>query len=155
MKSIVFWGMTPCSPFSCTRRFGGTYRLHLQGRRIISVNQRATQRTKWCHIPKDDTLHLIVSFTITLDTPYLRIYRALPYVYKRVNAIIKISLTRNIYIWSINASGTHLWNSFCIVLKCQNLRSYIQNSRLRCIIKISILHSPYHIEDYNKRLWKS
>jgi hypothetical protein len=25
--------MTPCSPLSFTRRFGGTYRLHLQGRR--------------------------------------------------------------------------------------------------------------------------
>jgi hypothetical protein len=33
MKSIFFWDMTPCSPLSCARRFGGTYRLHLQGRR--------------------------------------------------------------------------------------------------------------------------
>jgi hypothetical protein len=32
MKSIIFWDMTPCSPLSCVRRFGGTYRLHLQGR---------------------------------------------------------------------------------------------------------------------------
>jgi hypothetical protein len=32
-KSIVFWDMTPCSPLSFNRRFGGTYRLHLQGRR--------------------------------------------------------------------------------------------------------------------------
>jgi hypothetical protein len=35
MKGIIFWDMTPCSPLSCTRRFGGTYRLHLQGRRIV------------------------------------------------------------------------------------------------------------------------
>jgi hypothetical protein len=33
MKSIIFWDMTPCSPLSANRRFGGTYRLHLQGRR--------------------------------------------------------------------------------------------------------------------------
>jgi hypothetical protein len=33
MKSIIFWDMTPCSPMSFNRRFGGTYRLHLQGRR--------------------------------------------------------------------------------------------------------------------------
>jgi hypothetical protein len=33
MKSIVFWDMTPCSPLSVNRRFGGTYRLHLQGRK--------------------------------------------------------------------------------------------------------------------------
>jgi hypothetical protein len=32
-KSIIFWDMTPCSPLSVNRRFGGTYRLHLQGRR--------------------------------------------------------------------------------------------------------------------------
>jgi hypothetical protein len=33
MKSIIFWDMTPCSPLSFNRRFGGTHRLHLQGRR--------------------------------------------------------------------------------------------------------------------------
>jgi hypothetical protein len=33
MKSIIFWDMTPCSLLRCNRRFGGTYRLHLQGRR--------------------------------------------------------------------------------------------------------------------------
>jgi hypothetical protein len=33
MKSIIFWDMMPCSPLSCARRFGGTYRLHLQDRR--------------------------------------------------------------------------------------------------------------------------
>jgi hypothetical protein len=33
MKSIVFWDMTPCSPLSVNRRFGRTYRSHLQGRR--------------------------------------------------------------------------------------------------------------------------
>jgi hypothetical protein len=33
MKSVIFWDMTPCSPLSFNRYFGGTYRLHLQGRR--------------------------------------------------------------------------------------------------------------------------
>jgi hypothetical protein len=33
MKGIIFWDMTPCSPLSVNRRFGGTYRLHLQGQR--------------------------------------------------------------------------------------------------------------------------
>jgi hypothetical protein len=32
MKSIIFWDITPCSPSSLNRHFGGTYRLHLQGR---------------------------------------------------------------------------------------------------------------------------
>jgi hypothetical protein len=36
LKSIFFWDMTPCSALSGTRRFGGTYRLPLQGCRIVS-----------------------------------------------------------------------------------------------------------------------
>jgi hypothetical protein len=34
MKSTIFWDVTPCSPLSVNRRFGGTYRLHLLGRKI-------------------------------------------------------------------------------------------------------------------------
>jgi hypothetical protein len=45
LKSIFFWDMTTCSALSGTWRFGGTYRLHLQGRRIV-------QR----HIAEEDTL---------------------------------------------------------------------------------------------------
>jgi hypothetical protein len=33
MKNIIFWDITPCSPLIVNSRFGGTYRLHLQGRR--------------------------------------------------------------------------------------------------------------------------
>jgi hypothetical protein len=78
--------MTSCSPLSCIRRFGRSYRLHLQGRRMSRArNQResrclldgllnysstlkmeairssetlgATQWTTRRHIPEDDTLH--------------------------------------------------------------------------------------------------
>lgn len=34
MKSSSLWDTTPCNPFVVRRRFGGTYLLHLQGRRI-------------------------------------------------------------------------------------------------------------------------
>jgi hypothetical protein len=70
MKNAVFWDVTPCR--SCVnRRFGGTYRLHLQGRKIrergtsvirwlrtaipsseTAVHTRSTRR----HIPEDDIL---------------------------------------------------------------------------------------------------
>jgi hypothetical protein len=74
MKSIFFWDMTLCSALSCTRRFGGTYRLHLQGRRIVQqlnalhdvISQKkilcstetsgATQCTTRRHTPEEDTL---------------------------------------------------------------------------------------------------
>jgi hypothetical protein len=61
--------MTPCSPLCVSRRFGGTYRLHLQGRRNVQQRtskqaggkyppkRRLTQRTTRRHIPEDDTLH--------------------------------------------------------------------------------------------------
>jgi hypothetical protein len=32
MKSIAFWDIMPSSPLKVKRRFGGTYRLHFQGR---------------------------------------------------------------------------------------------------------------------------
>jgi hypothetical protein len=84
LKSISFWNVTPCSLLSCNRRFGGTYRLHLQGRRNnFSKNQQAskwliaeiisftlkmeaicssetsvaTQETTRRHIPEDDIIH--------------------------------------------------------------------------------------------------
>jgi hypothetical protein len=34
MKCSVFWDITPCSPLKVKQLFGGTYHLHLQGRRI-------------------------------------------------------------------------------------------------------------------------
>jgi hypothetical protein len=40
LKSIIFWDMTPCSLLSCKRRFGETYRLHLQGWRNNSARSR-------------------------------------------------------------------------------------------------------------------
>jgi hypothetical protein len=33
MKNAIFWDVAPCRS-SVNRRFGGTYRLHLQGRKI-------------------------------------------------------------------------------------------------------------------------
>jgi hypothetical protein len=41
MKSTIFWDITPCSPLSIHRRFGGTYRFHLQGRKNKFSNKPA------------------------------------------------------------------------------------------------------------------
>jgi hypothetical protein len=37
IKSTIFWDITPCSILKVNRRFGGIYRLHLQGRKISRV----------------------------------------------------------------------------------------------------------------------
>jgi hypothetical protein len=43
MKNVAFWDVAPCR--SCVnRRFGGTYRLHLQGRKI---SERGTSVSRW------------------------------------------------------------------------------------------------------------
>jgi hypothetical protein len=34
MKNAVFWDVAPCRSNEMNRRFGGMYRLHLQGRKI-------------------------------------------------------------------------------------------------------------------------
>jgi hypothetical protein len=82
IRSSIFWDITLCNPLKVKRRFGGTCRLHLQGRRISqALHQRdaggkqrcydttemeATcssetvvdfQRTTWCYIPEDRNLH--------------------------------------------------------------------------------------------------
>jgi hypothetical protein len=43
MKNINFWDITPCSPLSVKLRFGGTYRLHFQGRRNKFKKQASKQ----------------------------------------------------------------------------------------------------------------
>jgi hypothetical protein len=98
MKSIIFWDMTPCSPLSFNRRFGGTCRLHVQGRRkrfrkpasrrvasywfaepisstlkmeaiCFSETSVETQRTTRRHIPEDDNLQYKPSLCNSLYAP--------------------------------------------------------------------------------------
>jgi hypothetical protein len=45
MKSTNFWDITPCSPLSVNRRFGGTYRLHLQARKNKLSKKPSGNRT--------------------------------------------------------------------------------------------------------------
>jgi hypothetical protein len=74
MKSIIFWDMTPCILLSCNRRFGGTYRLHLQGRRNnVSKNQQV--RLRRYVLPKRrlqlNRLHGVISQKIIPFITYL------------------------------------------------------------------------------------
>jgi hypothetical protein len=49
MKSAVLRDITPCSPLKVNRRFGGTYRLHLQGRRISRARNQVASRACYFH----------------------------------------------------------------------------------------------------------
>jgi hypothetical protein len=44
MKSTVFWDTVPCSPLKIELCFGGTYRFHLQGRKISQASTRHESR---------------------------------------------------------------------------------------------------------------
>jgi hypothetical protein len=46
MKSSVFWDIMPCSSLKVGRRFGETYRLHLQGRRISQTRNQGEAGSK-------------------------------------------------------------------------------------------------------------
>jgi hypothetical protein len=55
VKSTIFLDITPCSPLKVYRRFGGTYRFHLQGWKISRT--RNERESRWRYIPEDSTLH--------------------------------------------------------------------------------------------------
>jgi hypothetical protein len=58
--SGIFWDIPPSSPLKVNRRFGVSYRLHLQGRRISRV--RNHRGSKW-----QATLH--DSYKFKINTP--------------------------------------------------------------------------------------
>jgi hypothetical protein len=64
MRSIFFWDMTPCSALSGTRRFGGTYRLHLQDRRIVQQSSEQASGTCW--------LAALLNYSTTLKMEAIR-----------------------------------------------------------------------------------
>jgi hypothetical protein len=43
MKSIIFWDVTPLSLVEVYQRYGGTYCLHLQGRRVCSASRQQAE----------------------------------------------------------------------------------------------------------------
>jgi hypothetical protein len=49
MKNAVFWDVALYTSCEMNRRFGGTHRLNLQGRRI---RERETSVSRWRHIPE-------------------------------------------------------------------------------------------------------
>jgi hypothetical protein len=59
MKKFIFWDITPCSPLKVKRRFGETYRIHCQGRRISQAkyergNSACHLLSCWFRPPKMD-----------------------------------------------------------------------------------------------------
>jgi hypothetical protein len=64
MKLSIFWDITPCSSLKVNRCFGGTYRFHLQGRRIIQAGKQyekdSKQTLNWIHGVIDQMTELLI-----------------------------------------------------------------------------------------------
>jgi hypothetical protein len=54
MKSTIFWDVTMCCPLKVNQYFVGTYRLHLQGKRVSQAKNQLH------NIPEDKTLQSII-----------------------------------------------------------------------------------------------
>jgi hypothetical protein len=62
LKNAIFWNVAPCR--SCVnRRFGGTYRLHLQGRRI---RERGTSVSRWLQCA---SFHVLLNRPLSQPNP--------------------------------------------------------------------------------------
>jgi hypothetical protein len=47
MKTIIFWGMTPCSHVAIYGRFGGTCCLYLRSESVSPERNRSQKDLKW------------------------------------------------------------------------------------------------------------
>jgi hypothetical protein len=58
MNSIIIWDMTPCSPLSFNRCFGGTYRLNL---RVEVISSAKTSMQAGCVISHKMILYIFIN----------------------------------------------------------------------------------------------
>jgi hypothetical protein len=62
LKSIIFWDITPCSLLIVNRRFGGTYCLHIHGRRNKFSKKPASKQ-----VESRILLAEFISLTLTME----------------------------------------------------------------------------------------
>jgi hypothetical protein len=69
-KNIKFWNITPRSPLSVNRRFGGTYRFRLQGRRNKFSKKPASNQVASCFLAaktSNPTTFILVSLSDNIN----------------------------------------------------------------------------------------
>jgi hypothetical protein len=68
IKSSVFWDIMPCNPLIVNRRFGGTCRLQVQGRKISQIKTSMKQvASRAFNGPVGKTEHFITTAVRTSD----------------------------------------------------------------------------------------
>jgi hypothetical protein len=80
-KSSIFWEIRPCSPLIVNGRFGGTYRLHLHGRKYAkqeaSMKQVASRLCwflAWLTFRPEDGSDVFLRTVGWLSTNYMTLY---------------------------------------------------------------------------------
>jgi hypothetical protein len=99
VKNVVFWDVAPCRSY-VNRRFGGTYRLQLRGRKM---SERGTSLRRWLHsavYPEDE------GDTFLRNVGSHKMFTA-PYIRRRRSSEIKLLSSRKLieatFIWNISS----------------------------------------------------
>jgi hypothetical protein len=129
MKSFIFWDITPCSPLKVNRRFGGTSRLHLQGRKTCQVR---TQHEA------GGNCYMFLRNVIWLSTGYTAFYprrynSSLFFNYEYINFNETVYLTR-----TATEHNTGLW----VLLDTQFLFGFSDTVDIRLTARKIIYFSP-------------
>jgi hypothetical protein len=72
MKISIFCVITPCSPLKFNRRFAGTCRVHLQGRRIMKARNQGESRRQ-AEKSKVSWLYSLISQKLELYINYCHV----------------------------------------------------------------------------------
>jgi hypothetical protein len=122
-KNSIFWDITPYVPLLVSPRFGGTYRLHLQGRRINQARNQhkaVSKLTSCWFLSTTSNSAWITCFTTNINLSILRVgtlyARALTSYLKLLNWIS---------VWQSKQHNTS-WPSIAAQnVACTRYRSYL------------------------------
>jgi hypothetical protein len=97
MSSSVFWVITSCSPLKDNRRLGGTFRLHLHGRRLSQETKQQQSASFWCLgwltiQPWKERRYFSPKYLLTFTTLHLVISQKIKYSVKETASTFMLDL---------------------------------------------------------------
>jgi hypothetical protein len=124
MKSNIVWDITPCIPLKVNRSFGGTYRLHFQGRRISRITYQRESRWQAEQSASRNGLHGILSPNIVLfiitwthEPPRIPCNKS-PWREKRKLRVVKNRVLRRAETKQGEAGEIYTIGSFILYINC-------------------------------------
>jgi hypothetical protein len=146
LKISIFWDITPCSPLKVNRRFGGTCRPHLHGRRICQArNQGASTRQTEQSACRNSGLYRKQEPTVLLAT------------YSHTGPLLGLFFHPEMKATcSSEKSVDFQWTTWCYMAEdrilrnhnCENLRYYISSTYTHLRPLLVLTEHTQH-SDYN------